>query len=97
MASQQRHVAEVTMLESFELGKNTAQGAGIEIKIFDKGSPGYRGPQLGTIRIGQGSFAWWTKSAKTKTKTGKRLPTLSLGWSDFAYVMKKEIEERSKK
>ena len=61
--SQQRHVAKVTLLESFDLGKNTAQKAGLEIKIFGKASAGSRGPQLGTIRIGQGSFAWWSKSA----------------------------------
>jgi hypothetical protein len=38
-----RHVAEVTVLESFDLGKNTAQSAGIEIKVMgyplDSGSP----------------------------------------------------------
>jgi hypothetical protein len=38
-----RHVAQVTLLESFDLGKNTAQNAGIEIKVFDKGSEGKRG------------------------------------------------------
>jgi hypothetical protein len=89
-----RHVAVVTLLESFDLGKNTAQNAGIEIKVFDKGGPEKRGPQLGTIRIGQGSFAWWAKSAKTETKKGKRPPTLRLGWSDFADLMKNQVAER---
>jgi hypothetical protein len=91
-----RHVAEVTLLESFDLGKNTARNAGIEIRVFDKGGPEKRGPQLGTIRIGQGSFAWWAKSAKIDTKTGKQLPTLKLGWSDFAELMKRKVAERKK-
>ena len=89
-----RHVAEVSVLESFDLGKNTAQNAGIEIKVFDKGPAGKRGPQLGTIRIGQGSFAWWAKSAKTETKNGKRPPTLRLGWNEFAEQMKKMVDQR---
>jgi len=89
-----RHVAEVTLLESFDLGKNTAQKAGIEIKVFDKGPAGKRGPQLGTIRIGQGSFAWWPKSTKLETKTGKRQPPLKLGWSEFAAEMEKMISDR---
>jgi hypothetical protein len=89
-----RYAAEVTLLESFEVGKNTAQNAGIEIKVFDKGGPEKRGSQLGTIRIGQGSFAWWAKSAKTVTKQGKRKPTLRLGWAKFAELMKKQIDER---
>ena len=74
-----RHVAEVTLLESFDLGKNTALNAGIEIKIFAKGGPEKRGPQLGTIRIGQGSFAWWAKGAKIETKKGKRQPSNWVG------------------
>jgi hypothetical protein len=82
-----RHVAQVTLLESFDLGKNTARNAGVEIKVFDKGSAGKRGPQLGTIRIGQGSFAWWAKGAKTETKKGKRSPTLKLNWAEFADLM----------
>jgi hypothetical protein len=89
-----RHVAVVTLLESFDLGKNTARNAGIEIKVFGKGSQKKRGPQLGTIRIGQGSFAWWAKSAKLETKNGKRLPTLSLGWTEFADVMEKMVADR---
>jgi len=89
-----RHVAAVTLLESFDLGKNTARNAGIEIKVFDKGGPNKRGPQLGTIRIGQGSFAWWAKSAKLETKNGKRRPTLSLGWQEFAEEMKKMVDAR---
>jgi hypothetical protein len=91
-----RHVAEVTLLESFDLGKNTAQSAGLEIKVFDKGAEGKRGPQLGTIRIGQGSFAWWTKSAKTETKKGKRQPPLRLNWSEFADTMAELIKKRQK-
>jgi hypothetical protein len=84
-----RHKAVVTLLESFDLGKNTAQNAGIEIRVFGKGTESKRGPQLGTIRIGQGSFAWWAKSAKVQTKNGKRKPTLRLGWSEFAEAMEK--------
>ena len=87
-----KHVAEVTLLESFDLGKNTAQNAGIEIKVFDKAA-GRRGTQLGTIRIGQGSFAWWAKSAKTQTKKGKGKATLRLDWYKFADLMKREIKE----
>ncbi len=90
----ERHKAVVTLLESFDLGKNTAQNAGIEIKIFGKSAENKRGPQLGTIRIGQGSFAWWAKSAKVITKNGKRRPTLSLGWTQFAEAMEKLIAER---
>jgi hypothetical protein len=92
-----RHVAEVTLLESFELGKNTAQGAGIEIKVFGKSSAKKRGPQIGTIRIGQGSFAWWTKGAKVETKSGKGSATLRLGWAEFAELMEEMAFERSKK
>ena len=85
-----KHVAEVTLLESFDLGKNTTKSAGIEIRVFDKGGEGKRGSQLGTIRIGQGSFAWWAANAKTKTPERKmRKPTLRLPWSDFANLMKK--------
>jgi len=89
-----RHVAVVALLESFDLGKNTARNAGIEIKVFAKGGPNKRGPQLGTIRIGQGSFAWWAKSAKIETKNGKRRPTLRLGWNEFADQMDKMVAER---
>ena len=89
-----QHVAEVTLLESFDLGKNTAQRAGIEIKVFDKGPAGKRGPQIGTIRIGRGSFAWWAKSTKIQTKKGKRGPTVRFNWSDFAVIMK-QIKENS--
>jgi hypothetical protein len=89
-----RHVAVVTLLESFDLGKNTALNAGIEIKVFGKGAPNKRGPQLGTIRIGQGSFAWWAKSAKIETKNGKRSPTLRLGWNEFAEEMEKMVAKR---
>jgi hypothetical protein len=89
-----RHVAVVTLLESFDLGKNTAQDAGIEVKVYGKGSPDKRGPQLGTIRIGQGSFAWWARSAKLKTKNGKRPPTLRLGWTEFAEHMERLTTDR---
>jgi len=89
-----KHVAEVTLLESFDLGKNTTKSAGIEIKVFDKGSE-KRGPQLGTIRIGQGSFAWWAANAKTRTPEGKmRKPTLRIPWSDFANLMKEKVDGR---
>jgi hypothetical protein len=81
-----KHVADVTLLESFDLGKNTAQNAGIEIKVFNKGA-GKRGPQLGTISIGQGSFKWWARSAKTRTTKGKGKATVSVGWSEFADLM----------
>jgi hypothetical protein len=89
-----RHMAVVRLLESFDLGKNTAQSAGIEIRIYDKGAPNKRGSQLGTIRIGQGSFAWWARSAKVETKNGKRPPTLRLGWTEFAEHMEKLITKR---
>ncbi len=89
-----RHVAVVTILESFDLGKNTARNAGIEVKVFGKGGANKRGPQLGTIRIGQGSFAWWAKSAKIETKNGKRRPTLGLGWNEFADKMVKMAAKR---
>ena len=91
-----QYVAEVKLLESFDLGKNTAQKAGIAIKVFDKGPAGKHGPQLGTIRIGQGSFAWWAKSAKRQTKKGKRGPTVRLNWSDFAVIMEQIKENRSR-
>lgn len=91
-----RHVALVTLLESFDLGKNTAQNAGIEVKVFGKGTAAKRGSQLGTIRIGQGSFAWWAKSAKVETKNGKRSPTLRLGWSEFAERMAELASEKPK-
>ena len=94
---QTRHVAEVTLVESFDLGKNTAKNAGLKIRVFDKAPVGQRGSQVGTVRIGQGSFAWWAKSAKTETKTGLKQPTLRLGWTEFAALMEKEIEERKKK
>jgi hypothetical protein len=71
-----QHAAEVTLRESFDLGRNTAQNAGIEIKVFDKGSATKRGRQLGKIRIGQGSFEWWAPKAKKAT--------VRLDWSEFA-------------
>ena len=92
----ERHVASVTLLETFELGKNTAKDSGIEIKVYAKGSEVKRGRQLGTIRIGQGSFGWWPRSAKVETKTGKRKAPLSLGWEEFAGQMDQMIKERRK-
>jgi hypothetical protein len=52
---------------------------------------------LARLEIGQGSFAWWTKGAKTETKTGKRRPPLRLGWNDFAAVMENLIKEKDEK
>jgi hypothetical protein len=92
----ERYRAEIDLLERFELGKNTARNAGIEIKIYGKAAV-KRGPLLGTIRIGQGSFAWWAPSAKTETETGKRRPTVRLSWSDFADLMKKKVEGKKRK
>ena len=86
------HTAKVQLLEQFTLGKNTGQNSGLEIEIFGK-AEGKDGPKLGTIRIGQGTFEWWTKNAKTATKTGKQDPTLSLSWSDFAILMDKQSEK----
>lgn len=74
---QERHIAEVTLLESFDLGKNTGKNAGIEIKVFAKGGK----PQLGTIKIGQGSLEWWAKQAKKCTRR--------FSWEDFAVFMDK--------
>ena len=83
----ERHIAEVTLLETFTLGKNTAKNAGIEVKIYGKSIEGKRGPQLGTIRIGQGSFAWWTKSKRKKNATGETTPSVRLNWEAFANKM----------
>jgi hypothetical protein len=80
------HTAKVRLLEQFALGKNTGQRSGLEIEVFGK-SEGGDSPKLGTIRIGQGTFEWWTKNAKKTTKKGKQSPTLSLNWSDFASLM----------
>ena len=80
------------MLESFNLGKNTGKNAGIEIKVFSKGTGGSRGSQLGTIRIGQGSFAWWTKSKRKSSTGGGIAPSLKLDWESFA----KKMDEMSK-
>lgn len=75
----EKHSAEVTLLESFDLGKNTGQRAGMKIKIFAKGSEGRRGRQLGTIKIGQGSFEWWSRQ--------KQSASIRLDWSRFADIM----------
>ena len=74
---QKRHVAEVTLLESFSLGRNTGKNAGIEIKVFAKGGK----PQLGTIKIGQGSFEWWPKQARNHSHR--------FSWAEFADFMEK--------
>jgi len=66
-----RHKAYVQLLESFPLGKNTGQNSGLEIAIYGK-ADGKDAPKLGTIRMGQGTFEWWTKNAKTETKTGRQ-------------------------
>jgi len=80
------HTAKVLLLEQFALGKNTGQNSGLEMEIFGK-AEGKDGPKLGTIQIGQGTFDWWTKNAKTETKKGKQDPTLSLSWSKCAALM----------
>ena len=77
---QRRQVAKVRLLETFSLGKNTGKNAGIEITVFSKDEK-----QLGTIKIGAGSFQWWPKGAK------KHKPYLN--WSDFATLME-EVEAR---
>jgi hypothetical protein len=56
-AEQKRQVARVKLLETFSLGKNTGKNAGAEITVFGKDGK----PQLGTIKIGSGSFEWWAK------------------------------------
>jgi hypothetical protein len=86
------HTAKVQLLEQFALGKNTGQNSGLEIEIFGKGED-KDSPKLGTIRIGQGTFEWWTKNAKTATKKGTKAPSLSLNWSSFAALM----DEQAKK
>jgi hypothetical protein len=86
------HTAKVRLLESFELGRNTGQKSGLQIAVYGK-AEGKQGPKLGTIRIGQGTFDWWTKNAKKETKTGKQDPTLTLSWSDFAALMDKQPQK----
>ena len=86
------HTAKVQLLEQFSLGKNTGQNSGLEIEIFGK-AEGKAGPKLGTIRIGQGTFEWWTKNAKTETKKGKQAPTGSWSWSEFAALMDQKAEK----
>ena len=73
-------MAKVKLLETFSLGKNTGKNAGVEITVFSKNEK-----QLGTIKIGAGSFQWWPKGAK------KHKPYLT--WSDFATLME-EVEVR---
>ena len=91
-----KHTAVVKLLERFELGKNTYQNSGLTIEIFNKGEDKW-GPKLGTIRIGQGTFDWWTKSAKPETKTGHQKPTISFSWSEFATVMDKKANAENKR
>jgi hypothetical protein len=79
------HTAKVRLLENFALGKNTGQKSGLQIAIYGK-AEGKTGPKLGTIRIGQGTFEWWTKNAWKETKKGKH-PTRSWSWSKFADLM----------
>jgi hypothetical protein len=76
------HTARVRILESFDLGKNTGQNSGIKIEVL-----GMEQDKLGTIQLGQGTFAWRVVRTKTKTKTGKQSPTLSFSWSEFAGLM----------
>lgn len=83
--SQQRQVAKVKLLETFNLGKNTGKDAGAEITVFGKGGV----PQLGTIKIGSGSFEWWPKGAKKNR--------LHLDWSEFASLMKDELDRKNNK
>jgi hypothetical protein len=79
---QKRQVAKVKLLETFSLGKNTGKGAGAEITVFGKDGK----PQLGTIKIGSGSFEWWPKGSKKRR--------LHLNWYDFAAFMDKEMNAR---
>jgi hypothetical protein len=90
-----KHTAVVKLLERFELGKNTGQNSGLVIEVFDK-AEGKWGPKLGTIRIGQGTFDWWTKSAKFETKTGKQDPPLSFSWAEFAALMDEKARAKNK-
>lgn len=89
------HTAVVKLLERFELGKNTYQNSGLTIEVFSR-AEGKWGPKLGTIRIGQGTFDWWAKNAKTETKTGPQKPTISFSWSEFAAVMNEKAEAKNK-
>jgi hypothetical protein len=60
----------VHRLGSIELGKKTEKNSGMQIEIYD-------GPTLlGTIEMGQGSFAWYSPKAKQHT--------LHLSWTEFA-------------
>lgn len=80
---QKRQVAKVKLLEAFSLGKNTGKNAGAEITVFGRNGK----PQLGTIRIGSGSFQWWAKKVK-KNK-------LYLNWYEFAELMLREQKRRA--
>jgi hypothetical protein len=65
------HGAKIHVLEKFALG--------IEIS--------HANTKLGTIEVGQGTFAWRGVNTKTLTKTGKQPPSLSFSWSEFANLM----------
>jgi hypothetical protein len=63
----------VQRLGSIELGKKTEKNSGMQIEIHD-------GPtKLGTIEMGQGSFAWYNPKAKRHS--------LHLTWTEFAERM----------
>jgi hypothetical protein len=79
---QKRQVARVRLLETFSLGKNTGKNAGAEITVFGKDGK----PQLGTIKIGSGSFEWWP--------TGSKKHRLHLSWYKFAELMEREIRDK---
>jgi hypothetical protein len=80
---QNRQVAKVKLLETFSLGKNTGKDAGAEITVFDRGGA----PQLGTIKIGSGSFEWWPK--------GNKKNHLHLSWFEFSKLMKNAMDQRT--
>ena len=73
-SAQKRQVAEVKILETFELGKNTRKNAGAEITVYGKD-----GKKLGAIKIGSGSFEWWANSAQKAT--------VRKSWEAFATLM----------
>lgn len=78
---QRRQVAKVRLLETCSLGKNNGKNTGVKITVFSKDER-----QLGTIKIGAGSFQWFPKRAKKHT--------LYRDWSAFATLMEKIVEER---
>jgi len=66
-----KHVAEVTLLESFDLGKNTKKSAGIAIKVFDKAS-------------GKRGYAAWHDQYWTRfiCVVGRKRQNRERGWND---------------